>query len=244
MEFAPIYVIPGLEKLNLMKECTIKHVKPECADYLDIDCVKKAHIYEILDNYGHHPFMNYYMKEETTFFCRFFCENLRRLKISLCSNDGQEVLRFERPLKCRGGWFSQQMDVYHNERFLGCVSEKPICSQLFYGSHFTHLELWNKNRQKIVNISGPCYAVSCGEISFMIENEAEVSLGEIKKEWKGLRLFKIEFPENADVESKALLLAASLLLDYMHFENSCWQLMPKLFFFILVGFAIAGICLM
>ena len=30
--------------------------------------------------------------------------------------------------------------------------------------------------------------------------------------WKGLRLFKIEFPENADVESKALLLAASLLL--------------------------------
>ena len=32
MEFAPIYVIPGLEKLNLMKECTIKHVKPECAD--------------------------------------------------------------------------------------------------------------------------------------------------------------------------------------------------------------------
>ena len=128
MEFAPIYVIPGLEKLNLMKECTIKHVKPECADCeyiyfstrgyylkfnffllsdLDIDCVKKAHIYEILDNYGHHPFMNYYMKEETTFFCRFFCENLRRLKISLCSNDGQEVLRFERPLKCRGGWFSQ-----------------------------------------------------------------------------------------------------------------------------------------
>ena len=60
------------------------------------------------------------------------------------------------------------MDVYHNERFLGCVSEKPICSQLFYGSHFTHLELWNKNRQKIVNISGPCYAVSCGEISFMV----------------------------------------------------------------------------
>ena len=74
---------------------------------LDIDCVKKAHIYEILDNYGHHPFMNYYMKEETTFFCRFFCENLRRLKISLCSNDGQEVLRFERPLQCRAGWFSQ-----------------------------------------------------------------------------------------------------------------------------------------
>ena len=60
------------------------------------------------------------------------------------------------------------MDVYHNERFLGCVSEKPICSQLFYGSHFTHLELWNKNRQKIVNISGPCYAFTCGEISFMV----------------------------------------------------------------------------
>ena len=69
------------------------------------------------------------------------------------------------------------MDVYHNESFLGCVSEKPVCSQLFYGSHYTHLELWNKNRQKIVNISGPCYAVSCGEISFMVSGHPSEKRG-------------------------------------------------------------------
>ena len=83
------------------------------------------------------------------------------------------------------------MDVYHQERFLGCVSEKPLCSQIFYGSHFTHLELWNKNRQKIVNISGPCYAFTCGEISFMvfIHNISKKISTRCRKTWAKSRVF-------------------------------------------------------
>ena len=49
-------------------------------------------------------------------------------------------------------------------KFLGCVREKPVfCTG-------KHLEVWNKDNEKIYDISGPCCPVSCGgEISFQVK---------------------------------------------------------------------------
>ena len=55
---------------------------------------------------------------------------------------------------------------------------------------------------------------------FPIENQAGIALGEISKKWRGcgteaftdLSTFKIEFPTNIDVATKALLLGATMLV--------------------------------
>ena len=53
-----------------------------------------------------------------------------------------------------------------------------------------------------------------------IENLAGIALGEISKKWRGcgtesltdMDTFKIEFPDNIDVPTKALLLGATMLV--------------------------------
>ena len=52
-------------------------------------------------------------------------------------------------------------------------------------------------------------------------------VGEIAKKWRGwlaegltdTDTFKIEFPDNIDVTTKALLMGATMLVDYMYFEK-------------------------
>ena len=107
----------------------------------------------------------------------------RPLQISFQSNDGQEILKFDRPLRCLEcccdscypNWTQvtlqyihvkiifgylisifQLLEVYQNDRFLGRVREVPVCCTR------KHLEVWNKNEEKIYDISGPCCPFSCG----------------------------------------------------------------------------------
>ena len=53
-------------------------------------------------------------------------------------------------------FFFQLLEVYQNDRFLGRVREVPVCCTR------KHLEVWNKNEEKIYDISGPCCPFSCG----------------------------------------------------------------------------------
>ena len=67
----------------------------------------------------------------------------------------------------------QLLDVHYqapkmfdnSPKFLGCIREKPV----FFKRK--HLEVWNKDNEKIYDISGPCCPVSCGgEIPFQVDN--------------------------------------------------------------------------
>ena len=56
-------------------------------------------------------------------------------------------------------------------KFLGCIREKPVCCT------GKHLEVWNKDNEKIYDISGPCCPTSCGgEILFQVGNQKLISL--------------------------------------------------------------------
>ena len=42
----------------------------------------------------------YFLQEESSCFMRSCCANSRELQVSFQTNDGQEILRFNRPLRC------------------------------------------------------------------------------------------------------------------------------------------------
>ena len=83
------------------------------------------------------------------------------------------------------------------------------------------MEVWNKNDEKIYDISGPCCPISCGgSVPFPITDQSGTDVGEISKLWRGcfneaftdLDTFKIEFPDNIDLETKAVLMGATMLV--------------------------------
>jgi len=210
--------LPGLETLTNMKELTIKQLRPGCLELLN--CWEYSNKYKAMDEDGNQL---YFLQEESSCLMRSCCANSRELQVSFQTNDGQEILRFNRPLRCMEccsdccypNW-TQLLEVYHQDQLLGCIREAPVCC-----FSRKHLEVWDKNEQKIYDISGPCCPFSCGgDVPFPIENQAGIALGEISKKWRGcgaeaftdMDTFKIEFPDNIDLATKALLLGATMLV--------------------------------
>ena len=93
----------------------------------------------------------------------------------------------------------------------------------------------NTQDQKSLTIKGPfrsCDSSICaGDIVFRIlspESSESEEIGKISKSWSGelqetptdSDVFAITFPENLDVKTKAVLLAACFLIDFMYFTKS------------------------
>ena len=71
-------------------------------------------------------------------------------------------------LKChfQSFWFPnlfQSLDVYHMDTLIGRVRERPNCCGR------KNLEIWNKNEEKIFDITGPCMPeFICDNVSFTV----------------------------------------------------------------------------
>ena len=93
----------------------------------------------------------------------------------------------------------------------------------------------NSQDQKSLTIKGPfrsCDSSICaGDIVFRIlspESSESEEIGKISKSWSGelqetptdSDVFAITFPEILDVKTKAVLLAACFLIDFMYFTKS------------------------
>jgi len=217
--------IAGLESLMYKNEVKIKQIRPGCLELLN--CWEYTNKYKVIDEDGSQMF---FLLEQSDCCARQCFGQARPLQISFQSNDGQEILKFDRPLRCLECCcdscypnLTQLLEVYQNDRFLGRVREVPVCCTR------KHLEVWNKNEEKIYDISGPCCPFSCGgSVPFPITDQSGTDVGEISKEWRGcmkesftdLDTFKIEFPQNITLETKALLLGATMLVDFMYFEKN------------------------
>ena len=76
----------------------------------------------------------------------------------------------------------------------------------------------DKSDQRLYSIKIPTCPIACGnDMVYDIVNENGVVVGAIVRHWKvdGKLLhytFKIEFPENIDVITKALIMGASMLV--------------------------------
>ena len=60
--------------------------------------------------------------------------------------------------------WTQNLTIHHQGQKLGEVREVPVCCTR------KHLEVWNKNEEKLYDISGPCIPFACGsDIPFPVD---------------------------------------------------------------------------
>jgi len=215
-------VLSGLEKLSKVNELKVHHGRLTCVEVCsDYD---RAHMYQVFDE----NFQQIYTLAEKSECCdRCCCKNLRALTISLNENNGEEVLRMERPFRCvdcpSNSCYpdkTQLIEIFHQGELIGRVRERPICI-----GQDRHLEVFNDMDEKLYDINGPCCYNPCAPVSFDIKNDAGVPYGQIIKEFTGCEgahgndKFRIEFPTNINEKTKAILLGATMLADYMYFEK-------------------------
>ena len=67
---------------------------------------------------------------------------------------------------------TQVLSVYHQGNLLGRIREVPVCCTR------KHLEVWDKNEQKLYDITGPCCPIGCGtDVPFQVsKNDKTESL--------------------------------------------------------------------
>ncbi|XP_045456668.1 phospholipid scramblase 1-like [Melitaea cinxia] len=168
----------------------------------------------------------YTIEEENSWWVGYFCYGLRPLQLHVRDQTGKEVMRINRPYAC-------------TSRVLPCHLQRI---QVFSppGTSIGSIEqIWTAVRpeyvvkredgEEIFWIRGPRVTISCfRDIKFHIYKADGAAVGSTCKRWQGLLhamflapvtdRFGVAFERDLSVEEKALLLAATLLLDYMYYD--------------------------
>uniref|UniRef100_A0A671T891 Phospholipid scramblase n=1 Tax=Sinocyclocheilus anshuiensis TaxID=1608454 RepID=A0A671T891_9TELE len=184
--------------------------------------------YEIKNSIGQEI---YHAKEKSNCFIRNIFGSARGFKMRITDNMGQEVIQMDRPMRC----FLQEIEVQAPPGVtIGYVKQEWSC----FLPKFSILGL---NNEVLLKIRGPFLPLKCcGDINFEVKGMlGEQSIGRITKQRSGFikkcisdaTNFCIQFPMDMDVNMKAVLLGACLLIDIMFFEKG-----GNLFLKLLKGF--------
>ncbi len=142
--------------------------------WIVLECWEYVNKYDVWDENGTQVF---FLKEESDCCARMCCANARPLQVSFQDMHGEELLRFDRPLRCMEcpcsgcypNW-TQELSVIHQGQSLGVIREVPVCCTR------KHLEVWSKNQEKIYDITGPCCPIGCGsDVSFPVSKVQWIS---------------------------------------------------------------------
>lgn len=168
----------------------------------------------------------YFAAEENDCCTRNWCGNMRPFDMKIINTFGQEIMSLYRPLRCAGCCCPcclQEIEVM-----------APPGQPIGYVIQTWHpclpkFTVQNEKREPVLKIGGPCCVCGCGDVDFQVTNLDETeSIGKITKQWTGLLReaftdadnFGIQFPLDLDVKVKAVLLAATFLIDFLFFEKS------------------------
>ena len=143
---------------------------------------------------------------------RWFLKALRPFTIAVLTEDGQEVLRVARPFRF---YFHRAEVVGLQGQPMGVIERRFSLLRRVYS-------FLDRSGAEIYQLFGPVLH----PWTFKIRKDG-VECGKITKKWGGLMKegftdadsFGVMFPADGDVESKALLLGAVFLIDFVHFEN-------------------------
>eukprot|EP01114_Cavostelium_apophysatum_P003280 TRINITY_DN1308_c0_g1_i2.p1 TRINITY_DN1308_c0_g1~~TRINITY_DN1308_c0_g1_i2.p1 ORF type:complete len:278 (-),score=42.85 TRINITY_DN1308_c0_g1_i2:57-890(-) len=179
-------------------------------------------------------------KEHSSCSGRFFCGPSRSFEMSVNTMDDQEVIRFVRPFHGRkGGLFCccmefcfQVMRVYAGAGCAGNAGASLGYIRENYSACSAVFSVFNDNDDEIYKIiGGPCQigTYTMGIFDRRIDTDAPV--GTISKQWSGAfrELFTdydnffITFPVHATAAERALLFGATILLDFLYFEQNKGQ---------------------
>ncbi|CAG0897998.1 unnamed protein product [Cyprideis torosa] len=143
--------------------------------------------------------------------------------MKILDNTLQPVMTLERPLACDSCCCPcclQTMDVLCQGQLVGSISQN--------WSIFPNLSVKDAAGNVVLKIEGPLCTCSfnCGDVDFFVKNISGQTVGKIQKQWSGCckeaftdaESFCINFPMDLDVQTKATLLGAALLIDFMYYE--------------------------
>ncbi len=177
-------------------------------------CDTKNHYY--LYNESGKVFME--AVEESDFIGRWCLGRTRALTLEFIDGNGSKVLTVKRPYSCK----QHQLHVILRGKDIGRV----IQSSFFQFTLSWDVE--DAEKQKIMKVKGTCCGVECcQDFHFEIFNARGDEIGQITRKFHGrmknlftdAQLFGAEIPSNIPLEHKLLLVAATLSIDLMLFQN-------------------------
>jgi len=155
--------------------------------------------------------------EDSEFFARWCLGSARPFKMHIMFKDNkQEFLTLERPWK----FMFHEVKVFetlNNKKYLGKIKLRcSFCTK--------EMSIFDDKDQMIYQIIAPF----CSFWTFYIETVDGQRVGEVRKKWSGFLKemytdadnFGVQFPPNATPNHKAVLLAATFLIDFLYFEDN------------------------
>lgn len=211
---------PGLEYLQQVDQLLVKQKLEAVEAFTGFETNNK---YEIRNSMG----QRVYMAVEDTCCCtRNCCGSARPFDMKIMDNQKREVIHLSRPLRCRSCWCPcclQKLTVEAPKgQTVGFVRQAWSCCHPRYN-------IKNSEDETQLRIKGPCFQCNmCGDIEFeVLSKDGETFVGQITKQWSGLAKeiftdadnFGVSFPIDLDTKTKATLLGAVFLIDFMYFEH-------------------------
>ncbi|XP_072946142.1 phospholipid scramblase 2-like [Epargyreus clarus] len=168
----------------------------------------------------------YSVEEENSWWVGYFCYGLRPLQLKVTNSLGTEVMRINRPYACTARVLPCQLQ--HLEVFsppgtrIGTIEQQWAPIRPIY-------MVRREDGEQLFWIRGPRVTISCfRDVQFHIMKTDGRQVGSTCKRWQGLvhamffapvtDRFGVAFERDLSVEEKALLLAATLLMDYMYYD--------------------------
>ncbi|XP_057199022.1 phospholipid scramblase 2-like isoform X2 [Triplophysa rosa] len=224
----PVGVPPGLQYLTMIDQVLI-HQKMECIEIFT--GFETNNQYEIKNSLGQLIFQ---AKEKTDCCTRNILGAIRNFQIRIEDNMGQEVMRVQRPLRCDSCCCPcclQELEIQAPPGVtIGHIKQN-------WHAFFPIFSVQGPHSETLLKIKGPFMACKCGDIHFEVKGkEGEKPIGRITKQRSGILQkcftdatnFTVQFPMDMDVKTKAVLMGACFLIDFMFFEKGgglFWKLL-------------------
>ncbi|CAH0731685.1 unnamed protein product, partial [Brenthis ino] len=168
----------------------------------------------------------YTVEEENSWWVGYFCYGLRPLQLHVKDSEGVEVMRIDRPYACTARVLPcqlQRIQVFSPPGTrIGSIEQQwtPVRPEYV---------VKGEDGQQVFWIRGPCVTITFfNDIQFHIYRNDGTAVGSTSKRWQGLfhamffapitDRFGVAFERDLSVTEKALILAATLLLDYMYYD--------------------------
>ncbi|CAG5127220.1 unnamed protein product [Candidula unifasciata] len=211
---------PGLEYLTQIDQLLVKQ---------KIEAIEAFTGFETNNKYEIKNTMNqrvYVAVEDTCCCTRNCCGSARPFDMKIMDNHKKEVMHLSRPLRCSTCCFPcclQKLIVEAPKgSVIGYVRQAWSCFHPRY-------KINDASDHTLLRVKGPCCRCNmCGDIEFEITSaDGETHVGEITKQWSGLGKeiftdadnFGVTFPLDLDTKTKATVLGAVFLIDFMYFEH-------------------------
>ncbi|XP_003227036.2 phospholipid scramblase 2 [Anolis carolinensis] len=212
---------PGLEYLTQVDRISVQQ-QIELLELLS--GLETCNRYEVKNSVGQWMYLAVEENDAYTLNCH---KSLRSFIIKLFDGANQPVMQLSRDCHCSICCFPcicclQELEV-----------QAPLGTVIGYIKQNWHpclprFAIQNEASENVLKIAGPCAPCTCfQDIDFEVSTQDEKPIGRISKQWTGYiremattaSNFEILFPFDLDVKMKALILGASILLDYMYFEH-------------------------